>query len=584
MKRFQSHTCLSSRRFTVRIPPISYFIVLILGLFQTTGGFCTPGPDTSKNVIVNIISAKNSYGLQTDSGMLQRMVENVQLQQGETLMTCDSAYLNLATNNMQAFGNVHITQPGGTQVSSDYLRYTGNKKMAFLRGNVSLTDGKNNLWSDELSYDVAAKTGTYANGGTLQSDATTLSSNTGIYNTRTKEARFKGDVMVNDPQYDVSSEDLGYNTNTKMVTFFGPSLVTNDKSELHTSRGTYDSKQEIAHFTSRSSMMSESQYIEGDKLDYNRVSGFGKASGKVIAIDTSKHATLWSEFAAYNEKTKILFATGKPVLRNVNGKDSLYIRADTFFSAPQKKHIKPVTSLKSGKEQTAHKGKKQRMEAEAPAILESTDGTPVDTTAPRYYIGYHHVRIWSDSLQGVCDSISYSTRDSVMKMMGGPVAWSRESQITGDTILLFVDTSSIKRLYVPANALIVSRSGPAKAQLYDQVQGKTLNGYFKNNQLDYMVVFPAAESIYYAKDDSGAYLGVNQAESERMKVFFKDSKISRIIFEQEVKQKMTPIEKANIAGMKLSRFQWLDAQRPKSKQELFERTTGKQEVFKYWKY
>jgi hypothetical protein len=156
-----------------------------------------------------------------------------------------------------------------------------------------------------------------------------------------------------------------------------------------------------------------------------------------------------------------------------------------------------------------------------------------------------------------------------MKMMGAPVAWSRQSQITGDTLLLYTDSTKIRKLFVPKNALVVSRSGPEKAQLYDQVQGKTLTAYFKNGKVDYMIVFPAAESIYYAKDDNGAYLGVDQAESEKMKVLFDESKIRRIIFMQEVKHKMSPLDKVVLSTMRLSRFKWLESKRPKSKDELF---------------
>ena len=187
----------------------------------------------------------------------------------------------------------------------------------------------------------------------------------------------------------------------------------------------------------------------------------------------------------------------------------------------------------------------------------------------RAFIGFHHVRIWSDSLQGSCDSIAYLASDSLLKMMGKPAVWSRASQITGDTLLLYTDSNRIRRLFVPGNALIVSRTGPEKAQIFDQVQGKTLNAYFKEGELDYMVVFPAAENIYYPKDDDGAYLGVSQAESERMKVYFRDSKIHRIIFEQEINQKMTPLDQAVLSTMRLSRFQWLEEKRPKSRAELF---------------
>lgn len=533
--------------------------------------------DSSKNVIVNILSATNSYGIQTDTGLLQRLVGNVRLQQGSTTMSCDSAYLNLVTNNMEAFGNVQIIQAGGTQVNSDYLRYRGNQKLAYLSGNVSLTDGKSNLWSENLTYDLNSKIGTYQDGGTLESETTTLSSKYGSYNTQTKEARFRGDVSVTDPKYDVTSEDLGYNTASKLVSFFGPSVVVNDQSELRTSSGTYDSKNEIAHFNTRSSMQQDAQYIEGDKLDYNRTSGFGQANGRVVVIDTLKKSTLWCGFATYNERSHQLFATQNPVLLSVNGQDSLYIAADTFYSAPEKKLAekyppnltqKPKTQ-KESKESKTKENKTQKIVEQNRSKL-SNDSTIVDSTAPRYFIGYHHVRIWSDSLQGVCDSISYSQRDSLMKMIGHPIAWSRESQITGDTILLYTDSSSVRKLFVPNNALLVSRSGPEKAQLYDQVQGKTMTGYFVKNKLEKMVVFPSAESIYYSKDDHGAYIGVVQAEGERMTVFFEESNIKKILIEQDPKQTLTPMNKANLPAMRLSQFKWLQEQRPKSKEELFQ--------------
>lgn len=156
-----------------------------------------------------------------------------------------------------------------------------------------------------------------------------------------------------------------------------------------------------------------------------------------------------------------------------------------------------------------------------------------------------------------------------MRMMKDPVAWSRNSQITGDTILLYNDSDKLSRLFVPARATVVSMSGPEKAQLFDQVQGSTLTGYFTNNQLTSLIAWPNAESIYFAKDDGDRYLGVSQAESERMRILFEDQEISKIIFETEVKQTMTPLDKANLPAMRLSRFSWRESERPKNVDDLF---------------
>jgi hypothetical protein len=123
---------------------------------------------------------------------------------------------------------------------------------------------------------------------------------------------------------------------------------------------------------------------------------------------------------------------------------------------------------------------------------------------------------------------------------------------------------------VPDKAFVVSQSGPDKAKLYDQVQGKTLTGYFEDNAIREVIVKPNAEAIQYSKDDNDAYIGVNQASSVRMKVLFKEQQIEYIYFEQDVKQKMTPLDKADLPNMKLSRFRWLEDKRPKSLKEIFE--------------
>ncbi len=523
--------------------------------------------DTSTTVPVNIIRSGYGVHITTDTGEMDKLIGDVELEHKGTLMYCDSAYLRAEINGVEAFGNVYIVQPEGTEVRSDYLRYTGNNRHAFLKGNVSLTDGKDHLWCETLNYNTGTRIGTYDNNGTLKSDSTTVVSIAGHYNANTKDSRFTGDVHVYDPQYTVTSDDLGYNTNTKIVVFYGPSVVVNDKSVLHTSQGTWDSKNEKGYFTSRSSMQNEEQYIEADTLDYDRTTGFGYAYGNVIAIDSTQETTLYSGFARYNEITQILLAVIKPVMKKMNGNDSLFIRADTFYAAPL-----PVdTSLKK----IQHVPPRDSIViTDSSAAIQDTlvqKTTPAnDTTTLRYFIGYHNVRIFSDSMQGRCDSIAYSQKDSVMRMMYDPILWSGNSQITGDTILLYTDSGVLKKMYVPNKALIVSQSGPEKANMYDQIQGRTLTAHFVDNAINDMLVWPDAENIYYSTDDDGAYLGVSQATSERMRILFRDQKISRIIFEKNLKQSMTPLDQADIGSLRLSRFRWHPDLRPKNKEELFQ--------------
>lgn len=519
-----------------------------------------PKSDTASKVNVDIVYADYAEYVQTDTNSFNKLIGDVQLKQDDSKMYCDSAYLNIETNNVEAFGDVVIIQPDGTRVTGDYLRYIGNEKLAYMIGNVNLTDGKDNLWADQVVYDMTTKVGTYSNGGTLQTGTTTLSSDQGVYNLRSKDARFTQNVLVYDPEYDISSMDMGYNTQTKIVVFYAHSIVTSDKSVLITTCGTYDTEKEIAHFPCRSSSQTEEQYIESDSSYYDRRKGVGLAVGNVIAIDTVQKSTLYCGRADVDENVETMLASVKPVLKKMNGDDSLFIRADTFFSAPVAKEVDSIEVVK-----VIGKGKKKKEVVQMVA-----DTTQVDTVDTRYFTCYHNVMIFSDSLQGRCDSLVYTDVDSVMRLIYDPVLWSRKSQITGDTILLYMDSSNLKKMYVPSKSFVVSQSGPEKAQLFDQIQGKTLTGFFHNGVIDEIVVKPNAETIYYSKDDNDAYIGVNEASSARLRIVFKDEQIDFILFEQDVQQKMTPLLEADLANMKLKRFIWLDEKRPRSLQELFE--------------
>jgi hypothetical protein len=322
---------------------------------------------------------------------------------------------------------------------------------------------------------------------------------------------------------------------------------------------------------------------------YDRVTGFGNAYGNVVAIDTAQETTLYSGRADYNEITHQLWATIKPVMKKMSGTDSLFIRADTFFSAPVPMPgdtLQAAVSVQKDTVVPVVRSKKKQSRASAKAAAKATAAVkgdhkvlpaapaprpaPDEDTSLRYFIGYHNVRIFSDSMQGSCDSIAYSQTDSIMRLIRDPILWSRNSQITGDTILLYMDSGMLSRMYVPNKAFMISQSGPEKAQMYDQVQGRTMIGHFEDNALKDMIVWPDAESIYFVTDDDDAYLGVSQAQSERLRILFRDRRISRIIYEKNVKQSMTPLDQISIPSLRLSRFRWNPERRPRSYAELFE--------------
>jgi len=207
-----------------------------------------------------------------------------------------------------------------------------------------------------------------------------------------------------------------------------------------------------------------------------------------------------------------------------------------------------------------------------------------DTTL-RFVIGFHHVRIFSDSLQAVADSLYYSSKDSVFRLYYNPVAWgSGNYQISGDTMYVYTKNKKAQRLYVFENALAINKMAK---QFYNQLKGTTINVFFKGGEIDYIRAKGNSESIYYVQDEKKAYSGVNKSHADIIDMLFSQKldsagkpngkELNRVVLRNDAQGTMYPINKVNFDDMILRGFKWQEARRPKSKQELFEEVKRKQE-------
>jgi lipopolysaccharide export system protein LptA len=207
-----------------------------------------------------------------------------------------------------------------------------------------------------------------------------------------------------------------------------------------------------------------------------------------------------------------------------------------------------------------------------------------DTTL-RYVIGYHHVRIFSDSMQAVGDSLYYSSKDSVFRLFYNPIAWSSGNyQITGDTMYVYTKNKKPYRLYCFENALAINR---VAKKLYNQLKGTTINAFFKGGEIDYIRAKGNAESIYYVADEHKAYTGANKSHADIIDMRFamkydsagapKGKELDRVILRNDAEGTMYPIKHVVFEDMILRGFKWQEDRRPKSKKEMFEEVKRSQD-------
>ncbi|MBX5438017.1 MAG: hypothetical protein IRZ29_00595 [Thermoflavifilum sp.] len=515
----------------------------------TTAQAQQPLPRNDSVKIIYIIHADSLIGIQKADSDITKLMGHVILQQGNTLFSCDSAYKNNTTNVVDAYGHIHINQADSVQAYGDYLHYLGNEKLAILSGHVRLQDAQMTLFTEKLTYDLHQHVAQYLQGGKLVSQQTTLTSQSATYYTDLHQAFFQHQVRLNDPQYTLRTDSLAYHTDTHTAYFIAPTLIhlQDSATVIHTHDGYYNTDLGEAMFASRSVITDSSQMTTADSLFYFRKKGLGVARGNVIWRDTSRKVTVLAGYAETHDQTSTLLATQQPLLIYEMKNDTLYTVADTLFSG-----IIP-------RKDTPNKGP---LDPEKTAL---PDSARQDSSAIRYFSAFHHVRIYSDSLQAVADSMYYSFADSTFRFYIQPVVWIGDYQLSGDTIYLLTEHQQAKELQLIEHAIIINQIGK---NMFNQVKGRTIFGYFEDNRLNWMHVNGNAESVYYVQDDQGAFIGINRVSCSVIDIYFKDQKVYRVAFRGEPSGSMSPLKGARLQDYLLRNFSWQVNRRPKSKTEL----------------
>jgi lipopolysaccharide export system protein LptA len=544
----------------------SYYLKLILfatGLFFMLAGKpqlntkpvsgSSPLPsDTTKEI--EIIYAENFRTITfADGTELQTLAGNASVKQGKTRMDGDSIVLNPRSGIAEVFGHVHINDADTVNTYSSYLKYLGKERIAYLKKNVKLTDGKATLLTEDLEYNLATGIATYKNGGRVINGKTILTSSDAVYYSDTKDVYFKNYVQLTDPQYDIKADSLKYNTQFKTANFISPTIIkTKEGGTILTKSGTYNLETGEAVFYDRTGYSDSTRSLTGDKIAYEEKAGILQVEGNGKLVDSVNNVTVLGGQILLDKINETFLATRKPIMILYREQDSTYISADTLFSGRRK--YDSITNTNIIAKDTLTKTR-------AINVSQSKDSI-------RFFLAFDHVKIFNDSLQAVCDSLYYSTEDSVFRMFRNPVFWNDKTQVSGDTIYLFTKKQKAERLYVFNNGMVTNQS---KEKLFNQIAGRTLNGYFVNGSIDYVRVKGSpAESIFYPQDDDSAYVGMNRSSGDVIDIYFVNKELNKVKFVNNVNGTLYPMKQIPKDEDFLKGFNWMDKRRPKNKLDLFE--------------
>ena len=459
---------------------------------------------------------------------------NVKVSHDGVVLTCNKAYFFQKENYLKAFGNVQLVQGDTLYLNSNYAEYSGELKKAFATGNAVMSAPDATLATDTINFDRNIQEVFYNTQGTIINKENTLKSKSGRYYVTQKKFQFLTAVTLTNKTYEIKSNHLDYYSNSGHSYLFGPSTITSKANYIYTEKGFYDTKKNKAHFLDKSYIKYDDRIIKGDSLYYDRTKEFASATRNVKITDSINRGVVRGHYAEMYKKKDSMFVIKRALAVNFVDNDSVYI------------HGKKL--MVTGKEDD------------------------------RIIRAFNNVRIYKTDMSGKCDSIHSSSKIGLTKLIGNPILWNGDSQITGDVIHLIGEkkTQKLDSLKVLNNTFLVSKDTLGTG--YNQVKGLNLFGKFLDGKLHEVDIIKNTEVIYYSRNEAKELIGIDKSVSSKINILFDKNAIETITRFKQIDGILYPEAELPENARTLRGFKWRGDERIKSKDDVFSEEENAEEL------
>lgn len=489
----------------------------------------------------------DQFGANPDAQIVKGKVHFVH--QG-TQLWCDSAYFYQLTNSVKAFGHVRYNDGDTLTLTCGRAAYDGMSQTLIARENVVLKHRRQTLYCDSLDYNKIEDYAHFFEGGRLVDGRDVLTADWGGYHPDTRQAEFFYDVKMTNGSRIIRTDTLYYDVVRSKAHVVGkrlteegryvPSSIKEKNSTVTTTDAWFDTKTDAAQLFGRSTVVDATREITADSLFHNDKTGLNRGYGKVVYVDKKRRNELHCGHLVYNEHTGLGFATERALLVDYSQKDTLWLHADSIKIFTY--HI-------------------------------NTD------SVYRVVRAFANVRTYRNDVQSVCGLMVMHSKDSTLTLYEKPVVWSGNRQIMGDSIKAFMSDSMIRQVRVMGNSFSIEQFDTKEH--YNQVSSKLLVADFTEGKIRRTINIDNVQTVYYPVEERDTSLiGLDYQQTDTLVMLIgADQKMEKIISSKTTgvlyPMLQIPADKRFLPG-----FVWLDAIRPKDKNDVFRRpgaASGKKE-------
>ena len=174
---------------------------------------------------------------------------------------------------------------------------------------------------------------------------------------------------------------------------------------------------------------------------------------------------------------------------------------------------------------------------------------------------YSRVKMYRSDFQSVCDSLTMTTIDSIINLHKSPILWNGNNQITSEIMHLRTRNSQLVQADFEGKPLTAAEIDTAH---YNQVTGKEMTAFFRDNQIYRNDVNGNVQTIYYMQeDDSPDITLMAYIEAGDMTSYIENQKVVGITYRGNPTYTFYPMDKIpETQPTKLEGFKWEADRRP----------------------
>ncbi|MDE0918184.1 MAG: hypothetical protein OSA04_07720 [Flavobacteriales bacterium] len=411
-----------------------------------------------------------------------RLVGNVKLGLGNAILTCDSAY-RFDNGQFEVFSDVYIfdisTSGERSEMWANYAVLDPESEMIDIREDVRFVHEKFTIECPSLKYGLNSKSVSYVQRAQIIEGDRILSSDVGVYSSLTDRLYAGGNVEIIENEDRILSDSLAVDRNDKTLLLFKHSLIDVNGALIACERGEYDGETEKGWFAGKASIKDIQGLLSGDSIVVNRQNNEGQAWGNVTVSDSSAAMTVCGDYASRmkgSEIVKINDAASFVKLINIEGEDTLKMNCSV-------------------------------LEREQDLLF-----------------AYGGVVFEQGSFSGEGDSLSWDRKSDEIWLLGEPVVWSEEDEMTSDTVKMVLKNNKPSVMKLIGRAHVFS---PANDSLDHKISGRNLDAAFKEGKLHKVDVSGNGTVLYYSVDGNEK-MSRNRATCAHIQMLFSGGSVTRI--------------------------------------------------------